>query len=427
MSIYTTPISQLKSSDLADLLREQAVENTRLEFKREVPDKDETLKKLSSFANTFGGFVVVGAAAQSKDGRIEDLCGVDEVPGYKQKIVDWCFKECSPPITVDVSSPIPAPAGNGKVCYVISVQESDVAPHFLNGRRGVWIRTNEFSGRFDATLANENELQQLLHRRELILDRRRSILERARKRFGIYLQTAPTGPERGGTASDDATFALCIVPRFPAHQVCTQEEIPKLLNKVRYPTYRNVGFPRHEKGVMTQFESAIIREPFVEPSFIEANVWGMVFYGVALNEKQYFRQIGSRRTDDVEGIHVYEFVGHLLMFLRHANDLFQLMGLTGPILIEASLQSMRDRKWVYAQQVVPGMPSVGTTRPASGLDDEFALSVSTTVENLRENPEDVAIELLRSIFFSLDWSNLIDGQTKLGNLLHDGHRFNGNL
>jgi hypothetical protein len=43
MSIYATPISQLKTSDLAELLQEQAVENTRLEFKREVPEKDETL------------------------------------------------------------------------------------------------------------------------------------------------------------------------------------------------------------------------------------------------------------------------------------------------------------------------------------------------------------------------------------------------
>ena len=417
MSIYTTPISQLKTSDLDELLQEQAVENTRLEFKREVPDKDETLKKLSSFANTFGGFVVVGAAAQSKDGRIEDLCGVDEVPGYKQKIVDWCFKECSPPITVDVSSPVPASAGNGKVCYVISVQESDVAPHFLNGRNGVWIRTNEFSGRFDAALANENELQHLLHRRELVLGRRRSIIGRARKRFEAHLRTTPAKPGRGPLP--DATFELCIVPRFPARPICKPEEIVRFLDKVRYPVYRGIGFPRYEKGVMTQFESAIIRQPFVEPSFLEANVWGMAFYGVALNE--------TGHPSDLEGIHLYEFVGHLLLFLRHANDLFERMGLVGPILVETSLWSIRDRKWIYAQQIAPGMPSVGTIRPPSGLDDAFALSVSTTVEDLCENPENVATELLRSIFFSLDWSGLVGNETELGNLIYHGHKFNGSF
>lgn len=41
----------------------KAVENVRLEFKRDVPGRDETLKKLSSFAKTFGGQVILGAKA----------------------------------------------------------------------------------------------------------------------------------------------------------------------------------------------------------------------------------------------------------------------------------------------------------------------------------------------------------------------------
>jgi len=44
MSIYVKSVSHLTSSDLAELLEEQAVENIRLEFKREVPDKLGTLK-----------------------------------------------------------------------------------------------------------------------------------------------------------------------------------------------------------------------------------------------------------------------------------------------------------------------------------------------------------------------------------------------
>jgi hypothetical protein len=52
MSIYTKSVDNLISADLQELLDEQAVENVRLEFKLGRPDKDETLKKLSSFANT---------------------------------------------------------------------------------------------------------------------------------------------------------------------------------------------------------------------------------------------------------------------------------------------------------------------------------------------------------------------------------------
>jgi hypothetical protein len=414
MSIYATPISQLKTSDPTELLQGQAVENTRLEFKREVPNKEDTLKKLSSFANTFGGFVVIGAAAQSKDGRIEDLTGVDEVPGFKQKIVDWCFKECSPPINVDVSSPIPTPNNDGKVCYVIFVEESDVAPHFLNGRRGVWIRTNEFSGRYEAALADEAELRQLLHRRQLTLDRRRSIVERARKRFGTYLST--TMSNLGKTTPSGALLELCLVPRFPAKQICKQEELPEFVRRVHYSAYRGVGFPRLQMGVMTQHESAIIRQPLTDVSFFETNIWGMAFYVTQLDEKEY--------TKHLSGIHTYSFVGHLLLFLRHANDLFTLTGLTGSILVEASLQAIRNCKWVYANSIAEGFPSMGTTKLISGLDDAFGLSVPTTVENLRHKPDDIAIELLRSIFFSLNWSDLVDTQAKLETLIRQGHEFN---
>src|SRR5580704_12521778 len=100
MPIYTTPLSQLKPDDLQELLDGKAVENIRLEFKLLPPKKDEILKKLSAFANTFGGFVVIGAKANSDDGRIEELPGVDEQPSYKQRIVQWCFDGASPPLTV---------------------------------------------------------------------------------------------------------------------------------------------------------------------------------------------------------------------------------------------------------------------------------------------------------------------------------------
>ncbi len=137
MSIFVKPLSQIEASDLTELLQNGAVENIRLEFKSNVPDKDETLKKLSSFANTFGGLMVIGAKAKSANGRIEALLGVDKESGYKQKVVQWCFDVVAPPLTVEISDPIPAPDQNEKVCYVIHAAESEVAPHFLNGRKGV--------------------------------------------------------------------------------------------------------------------------------------------------------------------------------------------------------------------------------------------------------------------------------------------------
>ena len=90
MSIYDKPVTSLTTSDLQELLDDDAVENVRLEFKLKDPDKDETLKKLSSFANTFGGYLIIGALADSSSGRLQGLPGIKPISGFKQRIAQWC-------------------------------------------------------------------------------------------------------------------------------------------------------------------------------------------------------------------------------------------------------------------------------------------------------------------------------------------------
>ena len=108
---------------------------------------------------------VTGAKANSTDGLLLGLPGVDPSPNFKQKIVQWCYDAVSPSFEPFVSNPIPAPDDARKVCYVIYVPESVEAPHFLNGRKGVYIRTDEFSQRFDVRLATYEEIQHLANRR----------------------------------------------------------------------------------------------------------------------------------------------------------------------------------------------------------------------------------------------------------------------
>jgi hypothetical protein len=401
MSIFTKPLSQLTTDDLQELLTDGAVENARLEFKLEVPSKDETLKKLSSFANTFGGFMVVGAKAKSADGRIEDLPGVDVVNGYKQKVVQWSFDGASPPLTVEVSDPIPAPAANGKVCYVIYTGESDVAPHFLNGRKGVYVRIDEFSARFEARMADERELRQLFDRRKLIQERRAALLERARRRFETYSiikrTTLATHPSEFG-----ARLELCLVPRFPARPLCEQGKLMALIME-NYLPWRGIRFPNLSGSIVSQHESAIVLEPVVDLSLFEANIWGMLFY--------------CTKIADANSIHLYGFVGYLVLFLRHAEKVLRALGYAGPIYIETTLASMRGIPWLLHEQGL--VPTAG-----SELDNDVAFSITTTSEELCEKPDDIAMDILRYVFFSVNWPDLIDTPKKLEELVLRGYKFN---
>jgi hypothetical protein len=259
MSIYTKSIDNLISADLQELLDEQAVENVRLEFKLERPDKDETLKKLSSFANTFGGHLIIGAKANSADGVLTGLPGIDEARGFKQQIIQWCYDGTYPPLEVFVSPPIPAPSDRDKVCYVIYVPESLEAPHFLNSRKGVYIRTDEFSQRFQALLANYDEIQHLANRRAATVERKERLVKRAEERFDVFvaMKNAPNQP--ASAEAPKATFKLAISPLFPSHTLISQAELLSLIQNKRV-SWRGTTFPLSRTSPISQHESALILE-----------------------------------------------------------------------------------------------------------------------------------------------------------------------
>jgi hypothetical protein len=407
MSIFTKPLSQLSAADLKELLDENAVENSRLEFKLEIPTKDETLKKLSSFANTFGGFIVIGAKASSADGRIEGLHGVDTQSGYKQTIMQWCFSAVSPPLIAEVSDPIPSPENDRKFCYVIHIAESDVAPHFLNARKGIYVRTDEFSSRFEARLTNENELRHLLDRRKLIRDRRTNLLERAKKRFDTF--AARTHTDSSGIRTKmGSLLELCVVPRFPAQQVCEQGKLNALIVENVMP-WRQVTFPNiANNGIISQHESAIVLNPIRGFSIFESNVWGMLFYCTQID--------GNHNGNS--GIHLYQLVGRVLLFVRHAGKMLTAMGYSGPILIETTLRYMLNVVWLY------DLHGQVHSRQGSELDDDIAFSINTTSEELREKSDAIAMDILRYVFFSVNSSDLIDKPLDFEMLIRKGYMYN---
>jgi len=406
VSIFSRPLSQIETADLQELLSEGAAENVRLEFKSLVPNKEETLKKLSSFANTLGGFMIVGAMADGVDGRIQGLPSVDMVPRYKQKVVQWCFDAVSPSLTVEVSDPIPAPEANGKVCYVIYAPESETAPHFLNGRRGVWVRADEFSARFEAQLANESEFRHLFDRRKLVQERRAYLLGRARRRFDTY--SAKKHTDRGGhRAKSGPLLELCIAPRFPTRQLCEQERLKGYVQN-NWLNWRQVTFPDIGSPILSQHESAIVLSAARGISIFEINIWGMLFYAAELDTNH----------SEFSGIHLFQFVGYVLAFIAHAGKMLRAMGYSGPVYIETSIGAILETPWLWDGGYGP------SSKPGSELDDGLAFSIPIMSDDLCEKPDRIAMDILRNVLFSVNSSDLVDTQPKLESILRIGYKYN---
>ena len=414
MSIFTKPLSQLEPADVHELLQNRAVENVRLEFKSQVPDKDETLKKVSSFGNSFGGFVIIGAKAASSDARIESLPGVPEQAGYKQKVVQWCFDAVSPPLVVEVSDPIPA-ANVGAFLYVIYTAESDVAPHFLNGRKGVWVRTDEFSQRYEPRLATENEIRHLLDRRRLIQERRTKIIKRSQRRFELFRS------HQKAAFVGAARLECSVGPRFPARPVCEQAKLALELPGPRVP-WRGTAFPHVTSVFVSQHESALLLTPADAQNrvgLVEATIWGMLFYVTELAIEIGPLQTLRPDTPIIKGIHLHRLVGYLLVYCEHARHILSRVGYAGPLSIDVTLSGILGVPWLYSED------GVGIyTGPVSELDDAFSFSLSTTTEELRERRDAIVIRMLEYILFGMNWAAYASDRRVIENLVRSGYKYN---
>ena len=133
----------------------------------------------------------------------------------------------------------------------------------------------------------------------------------------------------------------------------------------------------------------------------------------------YSTQINESYGGGPAGIHPYRLSGYLLIFIRHAAALLQELGSSGPIVVDAGLSGILKAQWLD--------PSGGmgyTLRAGSELDDQISFSIETTSELLRENPEQIAADILRYIFFAVNWPGMVDTSAKLQGLLGWGHKFN---
>jgi hypothetical protein len=327
--------------------------------------------------------MVIGAKANSADGRIESLPGVDEQPRYKQKVVQWCFDAVTPPLIVEVSDAIPSPDANGKFCYIIHTAESEVAPHFLNGRKGVWVRTDGFSQRYEPQLATENELRYLLNRRQLTQDRRTEVVQRSQRRFEQFVSRQAQGSSDAKRPQQAVRLLVSVGPRFPAHPMCTQTALVETFENC-HVIWRGVGFPRSAAPLVSQHESILSLATGETEMMVEANVWGMLFYGTNLDT-----EINLRQTS-ISGIHLHRLVGHLLVFAEHAKQMMSSFGSERPLSIDVTLSGILGIPWLYTQGDMGGIYE----GPKSPLDDEFSFSLPADVrQSLLDDPVERQLEI----------------------------------
>jgi hypothetical protein len=386
MPFFSRQVADLTSEDIFELLEAKARENIRLEFKRAMPDRLELLKKLSGFANTYGGHLLIGAAEEGKRGELDSLPGIDPQPSFDQQVSSWCFEGVYPPLVPDISAPIPHPQDPAKVFYVIYVEESLATPHFLEERGGCWVRTGEYSQKPKEGLATYDELQHLTSRRSRAIDLRAFLLDRATERFATHADNYFNETER---VVGDTTFTFALLPSFPSTSFLAHETLRKAMQASRLQgrgIYMPSGDPRGQAG------------GFYYPSprngifaYLECDVHRMLYYA---------QEVRSESAPSDPMLYLNNVLALIIFYLEYGNRLYQQVGYEGLLHLSFELRGIGNRDVFVFDNARHG----SGLRLRSQLDDTLVITRSIRARVLRTDQFGLILDIVREVCLGLGLS-----------------------
>ncbi|MGA2204477.1 MAG: ATP-binding protein [Halobacteriota archaeon] len=160
--LFLKPISTLTFDDVEDFCR-RFHENIRVEYKSRFDDsvKNKLPKVLSSFANSYGGILIIGinAPAGVPQEPYEGIVFPEREPGLTVQNIcrDGIFPEI-PLYTSLISSRV-----QGKAFLVVQVNESPKSPHAIENSTQVFVRSE--GGTERTALADIARIERMLFRR----------------------------------------------------------------------------------------------------------------------------------------------------------------------------------------------------------------------------------------------------------------------
>lgn len=218
--MFIKHVSELKYSDIEDLIENRKEkEGYTLDYKEALNSnidiaKKDLAKDVSSFANSYGGYLILGVTDNGQ------IVGVEKTIQNK-RIDEWINQvlntNVEPQLFYFDPNIIPIP-GSEKVIVVIYIPESTKKPHYASEWHHYFIRINDRSKK-----ANHNQIRDMFefsrNRTDEFNDflKRRNLFDEDSPEFGLTRNTKKIYsdyPEKIGSPKPLVIFSL--IPKYPS-------------------------------------------------------------------------------------------------------------------------------------------------------------------------------------------------------------------
>lgn len=180
-------------------MAEAVEEGILLDYKADWIDNKKLAKAVSSFANTHGGHLIIGVAADKDRNVPIAFPGIQLQDGIKEKVGAICRSRISPAPVFRMKL-INLSQKPGRAVLIVEVPESPQPPHYVNGV--IYVRNGEASRPLEA-LRNFYLIEKLYEKRafqeerlERLISRRQAAHDFDKADYSLTLLTCPSLPGR---------------------------------------------------------------------------------------------------------------------------------------------------------------------------------------------------------------------------------------
>lgn len=145
-NIFHKSFDNISSSNIKNLIDIKYKERQILEYKREIygekdKDKREMLRDISSFANAYGGYLIIGI--EEKNGIPIKIYNINNPDVERDRIEKSCLSNIEPRISRIKCKPIKMESGEN--ILIVFIPRSLKKPHMINFKNlnQFWIRHND--------------------------------------------------------------------------------------------------------------------------------------------------------------------------------------------------------------------------------------------------------------------------------------------
>jgi len=184
MNIFNKTFDLIKFEDVENLITQSITEGQNLEYKKEMwgtndEGKREMLRDISSFANKFGGYIIIGMEEEPTTGQAKQIVNIQNAEQERDKIISSSLANIQPRIP---GLKIKCLNKNNLHIILIFIPNSLLSPHLITfgGLYQFWIRHDRQKSRMtieeikEAFLKNNNMME---NTKEFMNERREEILQ----------------------------------------------------------------------------------------------------------------------------------------------------------------------------------------------------------------------------------------------------------